>query len=229
MEIRSAEGGDDAKLFVSNLYSMYQKFCSRSKFQVKELERYNAKIGVSELRFMVTGKNAYNVLIDEAGGHRVQRVPPTTEKRGRRHTSTITVAVLKEDEFKRMNLSNDDITFQAYRGSGNGGQNRNKVSSAVRLVHKETGVAVCCEEERDQHKNKKKALYRLEKKLNDTMQTEHKKIIDEERKVQVGCGMRGDKIRTYNYRENRVTNHVTGKSVNRLREIIEDGRIDLIK
>ena len=228
MEIRAAEGGDDAKLFVLNLYDMYKKFCTRTGFKLEEMYRLPGRIGVSELRFKVVGEGVYDCLIKESGGHRVQRVPPT-EKGSRRHTSTVTVAVLKETEFNEITVSNDDVSFAAFRAGGKGGQNQNKVSSAVRLTHKETGMAIECREERHQGMNKQKALKKIENRLNSEAQSKIKKVEDADRKEQVGCGMRGDKIRTYNYRENRVTNHINGNSVRRLREVVECGRIDLIQ
>lgn len=154
---------------------------------------------------------------------------PPTEKGERRHTSTITVAVLKESEFKAISLTEGDVEMQTCRSSGHGGQNVNKLSTAVRLTHRETGETVFCQDERKQGRNRKKALQRLERKLNKQKKAGHEKRVAAERKDQVGSGMRGDKIRTYNYRENRVTNHLTGKSVRRLREIVEQGRIDLVQ
>jgi len=159
----------------------------------------------------------------------VQRVPPKTEKNGRRHTSTITVAVLKIQDVKDVKVRREDVEFSACRAGGCGGQNVNKRSTAVRLVHKQTGEVVSCREERQQGQNRDRALTWMEERLNDERKKKHKRKEDETRKSQVGCGMRGDKVRTYNFRENRVTNHLTGKSVKRLDEILESGRIDLIR
>lgn len=228
VEIRGAEGGDDAKLFVETMYDMYQKFCRRKGLQVKELSRLKARMGSSEIRFNVSGEKAYDFLSPESGGHRVQRVPPT-EANGRRHTSTVTVAVLKDSGFEGVKLSDSDVYFEGCRAQGNGGQNVNKVSSAVRLMHKETGETVFCQEERYQNKNRKKALKRLEDKLNNKMMGNLKSEEDSNRREQVGLGMRGDKIRTYNYREYRVTNHVNGKISRQLVEIVEQGKLELIQ
>lgn len=157
----------------------------------------------------------------------MQRVPPN--EKSRRHTSTVTVAVLKEEDYKSIKLDKCDVDFSACRAGGNGGQNVNSRSTAVRLVHKGTGEVVECREERYQGRNRDKALKRLEYRLNNKRQQEYEQKVGAERKEQVGCGMRGDKIRTYNYRENRVTNHLTGKSVKALKDIVEGGRIDLIQ
>ena len=157
----------------------------------------------------------------------MQRIPPT-EKFNRRHSSTLTVAVLKVNEINGIKLERKDVDFSACRAGGHGGQNVNKRSTAVRLTHRETGETVVCREERLQGQNKARALRKLESRLNEDASKKHKQEEDFIRKNQVGCGMKGDKIRTYNYRENRVTNHKNGKSVNRLREIVEDGRIELI-
>jgi len=206
---------------------MYKKFCRRKGFTIKEIRRCVGRIGTNELRLKVCGGGAYSWLIREAGGHRVQRVPPT-EAGSRRHTSTITVAVLREEEIKEIQVGRDDVEFSASKSGGHGGMNVNKRSTAVRLKHRETGEVVSCREERRQGQNKQKAMKKLERRLNRKNIKKQVQQETRERKEQVGSGMRGDKIRTYNYRENKITDHRSGKSTRRLREIVEQGRLDLI-
>ena len=154
---------------------------------------------------------------------------PPTEGGGRRHTSTITVAVFRNDEHEKVSVLKSEVEAQPYRSSGKGGQNRNKRYTAVRLTHLPTGTVVCCDEERYYEANLKKAMKRLEERISEEVESQRSAEEASERRDQVGSGMRGDKVRTYNYKENRVTNHITGKSVRRLRDIVERGKLELVQ
>jgi len=164
------------------------------------------------IKFQVCGENAYHYFENESGGHRWQRIPPT-ESNGRYHTSTITVAVFHNTNFAHNQITKNDIQWFACRGTGNGGQNRNKRDTAVTVVHKATGEWVRCEDERSQHQNLELAISRLNEKLKNTKYSEHRTEIDQSRKEQVGSGMRGDKIRTIRVRDNCVTNHMNNKRI----------------
>ena len=222
LELRAAEGGNDAKLFVEDLSEMYRKYSRARGWVMTEMNRLPGY-----RMFEVAGEGALEFLSGETGGHRVQRVPPT-EKAGRRHSSTITVAVLPKAELSRILVENDDVKLQTCRAGGHGGQNVNKRSTAVRLIHEKTGTVVNCREERRQGQNRQKALAKLERRLNQEAQTNHSAQESAIRRDQVGSGMRGDKVRTYNFRENRVTDHKTGKSTHRLAEVLA-GQLGLIR
>ena len=176
-------------------------------FNTKVLERQSGYIS-----FSVSGDNAKNLFAHETGGHRVQRVPPN-EKKGRRHTSTITVAVLSDEKSSEVEIDPKDLRWKFCRGSGKGGQHRNKTDSAVQLTHIPTGMSVRCENERDQHKNKKMALKWLTERMSSIQKSSFDKKQNNTRKTQVGSGMRADKIRTIRMQDNIVSDHITGKKI----------------
>lgn len=225
LEIRSGAGGDEAGLFASDLFRMYTRYGERNGWKMEEVFRSeNTEGGIKTVSVEIRGKNAYNLLKNESGVHRVQRVP-STEAAGRIHTSTATVAVLPE--FKKVNIEihPDHLHWEFFRAGGNGGQNVNKVSTAVRLTHIPTGIIVECKEERFQGKNREKALSILNAKLFNLMQEQRVKSITDLRSNQVGTADRSEKIRTYNYPQDRITDHRIGKNWHGMKFIM-DGEID---
>ncbi len=217
VEIRSAAGGEEAKLWGQDLLRMYVRYAQIKNWQIESLDDNVVKI---------KGRDAYTLLQYESGVHRVQRVP-ATESQGRIHTSTATVAVLPEIKPAQVELKNDDIEFIAFkRSSGAGGQNVNKVATAVRITHKPTGIVVECNQDRSQHGNREIAMQILAAKLWEIQEQEHADKLGVARQS-IGRGMRSEKIRTYNYPQNRVTDHRIGKSWYNLENIIE-GEFDII-
>jgi peptide chain release factor 1 len=214
IEIRSATGGDEAKIWASDLARMYTRYAAKRNWKVTTLDDTTIKI---------TGEDAYSALQNESGVHRVQRVPET-EKRGRIHTSTATVAVLPEIKDSEVKIKPDELETQFFRSGGSGGQNVNKVSTAVRLIHKPTGIAVTCQQERTQYQNKEIAMELLRAKLWEIEETKKEQEIAGYRSA-VGRGMRAEKIRTYNFPQNRVTDHRINKSWGNLDSIVE-GNMD---
>lgn len=217
MEIRAGAGGDEAKIFAEDLMRMYTRFLSTKKFKVEPIDS-----GVIRIK----GKGAYGLLKYESGVHRVQRVP-TTESQGRIHTSTASVAVLPEVPKTAVEIKNEDLDWQFYRSGGAGGQNVNKVNTAVRLTHKPSGIVVACTQERTQQRNREIALDLIRAQLWEMEEEERMKGIETKRKAAVGRGMRSEKIRTYNYPQNRVTDHRIKKSWIEL-DLIMEGNIDKI-
>ena len=229
MELRGGVGGEESALFAYDLYRMYSMYAEKQGWKL-ELMNYNDTElgGVKEADFMISGDGAYSRLKYESGVHRVQRVPET-ESGGRIHTSTATVAVLPEMESVDVDLREEDIEMQVYRSSGAGGQHVNKTSSAVRLIHKPTGIVVSCQEERSQVQNRAKCMAMLASKLYEMERERVESAFTGERRAQVGTGMRNERIRTYNFPQNRVTDHrLTGDVKNFNIDAVINGDLDPI-
>ena len=227
IEIRGAAGGDEANIFAGDLYDMYIKYAEKEGFKVENLNSTpSASGGFSEISFMVKGKGAYSKLKYESGAHRVQRVP-STESQGRVHTSTATVLVMPEIDDVDFKLDMNDVRVDITRASGNGGQGVNTTDSAVRLTHIPTGIIVYSQTERSQIKNKEIAMKILQSRVYDLKMREHEKEIGAERRSKIGTGDRSEKIRTYNYPQNRVTDHRIGFTINSLDRVMT-GKLDEI-
>ena len=227
MEIRGGVGGEESALFAHSLFRMYSLYAASKGWTIELLNYSETELGgIKEADFTVTGAGAYSRLKFESGVHRVQRVPET-ESGGRVHTSTATVAVLPEMEEADVNLRPEDIEMQVYRSSGAGGQHINKTSSAVRLIHKPTGIVVSCQEERSQFQNREKCMMMLSSKLYQMEQERIESAVSSERKSQVGSGMRNEKIRTYNFPQSRVTDHRIGLTLYKI-DAVMNGALDEI-
>ena len=227
VEIRGGVGGEESALFAHSLFRLYSMFAAKQGWSIELLNYNETELGgVKEADFIVNGRGAYSRLKYESGVHRVQRVPET-ESGGRVHTSTATVAVLPEMEEVDVQINPADIEMQVYRASGAGGQHVNKTSSAVRLIHKPSGIVVACQEERSQLQNREKCMRMLASKLyeieQERIESEHGGL----RKSQVGTGMRNERIRTYNFPQGRVTDHRVGLTLYKI-DAIMDGDIDEI-
>ena len=229
VEIRGGVGGEESALFAADLYRMYAMYAEKRGYRVELLNYNDTELGgVKEADFIVSGDGAYSRFKFESGVHRVQRVPET-ESGGRVHTSTATVAVLPEMEEVDVDLRPEDIEMQVYRASGAGGQHVNKTSSAVRLIHKPTGIVVSCQEERSQLQNRAKCMAMLASKLYEAERERVEGVITSERRAQVGSGMRNERIRTYNFPQNRVTDHrLTGENKNFNIDAVMNGDLDPI-
>ena len=228
MEIRGGVGGEESALFAHSLFRMYAMYAARMGWSV-ELMNYNDTElgGVKEADFVINGRGAYSRLKYESGVHRVQRVPET-ESGGRVHTSTATVAVLPEMEEVDVQLNPADIEMQVYRASGAGGQHVNKTSSAVRLIHKPSGIVVACQEERSQVQNREKCMRLLASKLYEIEQEKLDSQVTGIRRSQVGTGMRNERIRTYNFPQGRVTDHRIGLTLYKIDSVMDGGLDELI-
>ena len=227
MEIRGGVGGEESALFAHSLFRMYNLYAASKGWSVQLLNYNETELGgIKEADFEIRGNGAYSRLKFESGVHRVQRVPET-ESGGRVHTSTATVAVLPEMEEADVNIRPEDIEMQVYRSSGAGGQHINKTSSAVRLIHKPTGIVVSCQEERSQFQNREKCMLMLSSKLYQIEQERIESAYSGERRNQVGTGMRNEKIRTYNFPQSRVTDHRIGLTLYKIDSIM-NGDLDEI-
>lgn len=228
MEIRAGTGGDEAGLFASDLFRMYSRYALSRGWAVDIIERNESAIGsIKEIVFEVRGRGAYSRLKYERGGHRVQRVP-TTEASGRIHTSTATVAVLPEAEDVEVDINPSDLRVDIFHSGGAGGQNVNKVATAVRLTHLPTGLVVVCQDERSQLRNRQKAMAVLKTRLLDMERSKQENKLSAERRSQVGTGERAEKVRTYNFPQDRVTDHRIGLTLHNLPKIMEGDLDELI-
>ena len=227
MEIRGGVGGEESALFAHSLFRMYSMYAAKMGWSIELLNYNDTELGgVKEADFIINGRGAYSRLKYESGVHRVQRVPET-ESGGRVHTSTATVAVLPEMEEVDVQLNPADIEMQVYRASGAGGQHVNKTSSAVRLIHKPSGIVVACQEERSQQQNREKCMRMLASKLYEIEQERLDSQVTGMRRSQVGTGMRNERIRTYNFPQGRVTDHRIGLTLYKIDSVM-DGDIDEI-
>nr|WP_203415347.1 peptide chain release factor 1 [Candidatus Scalindua japonica] len=229
IEIRAGTGGDEAALFAADLFKMYTKYAEKQKWKMEMLDSSYTEIGgFKEVTFSIEGESVYSKLCFESGTHRVQRVP-TTETSGRIHTSAATVAVLPEVEDVDIKIDPKDITVDTFRSSGPGGQKVNKTSSAIRITHAPTGLVVKCMDEKSQHRNRAKAMRVLRSRLYTFMQDQTKNERDKTRRSQIGSGDRSEKIRTYNFPQNRVTDHRINLNLYSLDKIMLGELDDLIK
>ena len=227
VEIRGGVGGEESALFAHSLFRMYSMYAAQRGWTVELMNLSETELGgIKEADFIVSGRGAYSRLKYESGVHRVQRVPET-ESGGRVHTSTATVAVLPEMEEATVQIDPKDIEMQVYRASGAGGQHVNKTSSAVRLIHKPSGIVVACQEERSQLQNREKCMRLLASKLYEIEQEKLESAVTGMRRSQVGTGMRNERIRTYNFPQGRVTDHRVGLTLYKI-DAVMDGAIDEI-
>ena len=228
MEIRGGVGGEESALFAHSLFRMYNLYAAARGWSVELLNYSETELGgIKEADFEIRGAGAFSRLKFESGVHRVQRVPET-ESGGRVHTSTATVAVLPEMEEAEVDIRPEDIEMQFYRSSGAGGQHINKTSSAVRLIHKPTGIVVSCQEERSQFQNREKCMMMLSSKLYQMEQERIESAYSGQRRSQVGSGMRNEKIRTYNFPQSRVTDHRIGLTLYKIDSIMNGNLDELI-
>ena len=227
VEIRAGTGGREATLFAADLFRTYTKYAQLNGWKTEIMDSHNADLGgYNKIVFDIHGQGVYSKLKFEKGVHRVQRIPET-ETQGRIHTSTATVAVLPEADDVEINISQDDLRVDIFHSGGHGGQNVNKVATAVRIVHNPTGIVVVCQDERSQYKNKTKAMSMLRAKIYEVEQQKHSDEISKNRREQVGSAERSEKIRTYNFPQDRITDHRISSSFYGLNKIL-DGNLDEI-
>ncbi|MGN8166048.1 peptide chain release factor 1 [Lactiplantibacillus plantarum] len=225
MEIHGAAGGDEASLFAADLFNMYSKYAERQGWQVEVADRNETEVGgFKEIILIISGDKVYSKLKYESGAHRVQRVP-VTESAGRVHTSTATVGVMPEAQDVDIDIDQKDIRTDVFRSSGAGGQHINKTSSAVRMTHLPTGIVVSMQDQRSQQQNRAKAMEILRARVYDYYQSREQNEYDAERKSAVGTGDRSERIRTYNFPQNRVTDHRIGLTLNKLDRVM-NGELD---
>jgi peptide chain release factor 1 len=228
LELRAGTGGDESALFVEDLFKMYLRFAERQGWKVEIVSSSEGTAGgYKELIALVKGENVYSKLKYEAGTHRVQRVP-ATETQGRIHTSAVTVAVIPEVEDVEVEIKPSDVKMDVYRSSGCGGQSVNTTDSAVRLTHIPTGIVVAIQDEKSQHKNRDKAMKILKARVHEAMMREQMEETSSQRKLQVGSGDRSEKIRTYNYPQNRITDRRIGLTLYALDDVMNNGTLEQV-
>ena len=229
VEIRAGTGGDEAGLFVRDLYRMYLKYATSQGWSQRVLDSNMSDIGgYKEIIFELNGINVFNQMQNEGGVHRVQRIPKT-EKQGRVHTSTATIAVLQKPKKTEININPSDLKIDTYKASGPGGQYVNKTESAIRITHKPSGVVVTSQSERNQFQNKENAMNILAAKILQRQEEADLSKLTEERRQQIGWAKRAEKTRTYNFPQNRITDHRIGKSWHNLEKIIDGDLTPIIK
>ena len=228
LELRAGTGGDESALFVEDIFRMYLRFAEKQGWKVEIVSSSEGSAGgYKELIALIKGESVYSKLKFEAGTHRVQRVPET-ETQGRVHTSAITVAVIPEVEDVEVEIKQSDIKMDVYRSSGCGGQSVNTTDSAVRLTHLPTGIVVAIQDEKSQHKNRDKAMKVLKARVHEAMMREQMDETSAQRKLQVGSGDRSEKIRTYNYPQNRITDHRIGLTIYALDDVMSNGTLEQV-
>ncbi len=230
MEIRAGTGGDEAALFAGDLFRMYSRYCEQRGWKIQVLDVSDGEVGgYKEIVFRVEGEGSYATLRYEGGGHRVQRIP-ATEAQGRIHTSAATVAVFPEaDEEDELEIDPQDLRIDIYRASGSGGQHVNKTDSAVRITHLPSGIVVACQEERSQHRNRDKCMTVLKSRLLEHRRSEQQSKLGDARRIMVGSGDRSQRIRTYNYPQNRLTDHRINLTLYSLDRILEGNLEELLE